>query len=133
MRRGLEGLGAVDGFVAVGAGVGLGRCGFWLIGLYSEFPMFLDVDVFAGDGRMSFFPGGFENLKLLGVVVFSEVAFVVAFDFGYSFELLDDFLVVAATLGSGAVMKVLFKSLKNLADSELMKEYFLLCLEENIS
>lgn len=95
--------------------------------------MFLDVDVFAGDGRMSFFPGGFENLKLLGVVVFSEVAFVVAFDFGYSFELLDDFLVVAATLGSGAVMKVLFKSLKNLADSELMKEYFLLCLEENIS
>ncbi len=82
---------------------------------------------------MSLFPRGLENLKLLGVVLLSEVSLVVAFDFGDCFEFLDDFLVVAATLGSGAVMEILFKSFKNLANSELMKEYFLLCLEENIS
>lgn len=73
-----------------------------------------DLGVFDGDWRMSQLPLFLEVLKLFPVGLASIMSFIVFFDLGDSFKLLDDLLVVASALGRGPIVEVLFKSFENL-------------------
>jgi hypothetical protein len=89
------------------------------VSLDGELFVLFNVGVLAGDGGMGNFPLCFEALKFLTINFPAVVDLEVFFDLGNSSKFLDYFLVVAATLGSGAVVEVLLKSFEDLANSKI--------------
>lgn len=68
---------------------------------------------------MGFLPFSPELLELRSIVFLSKVIFIVFFNLGHGFELLNHFLVVAAALGSFSILEILLEGLEDFTDPEL--------------
>ena len=73
--------------------------------------------VFDVDWWMGLLPLFLEILVLFSVGLATIVTLEVFFDFGNSFELLNDLLVMAATLCSGPILEIFLKGFKYFGSS----------------
>ena len=77
-----------------------------------------NLRVLCVDWRMCLLPSSFEAFELLAVDLSAIVCFIVFFNFGNSFKLLDDLLVVTSALSSSPIMKILLEGFEDLRGSK---------------
>lgn len=84
-------------------------------------------------GTLALFPCLLKRFKIWIVKIFSKIFLKVLFEFGDSFELYHDLLIMASALGGCSISDMFRQWFKNFLGSEITKRYyFLFCFEENI-
>lgn len=93
----------------------------------------LFVFILLGLLRLTLFPCLFKRFKILIVKILTKIFLKVLFEFGDSFKLYHDLLVMASALGRCTISNMFRQWFKNFLRSEITKRYyFLLCLDANI-